>query len=60
MRGREVNLEAVPDLSSHLYSEYIRQRLAGVDIKVIHDQVDGFSVRVLQRQIASHLGEFKR
>ena len=54
-----VNRESVPDFIANLRSEDVRQRLATVDVEVIHDQVNGLCLRVLHGQIASNLCELK-
>jgi hypothetical protein len=45
-----VDREAVPDLGGHLSAENVAERLAVMDIHVIHDQIDGLGLRVLQGQ----------
>jgi len=57
--GCVVNREAVPDLIANLHTEDVRQRLAAVDVEVVHDQVDGLCLRVLHRQVAGDLCELK-
>ena len=57
--GHEVNGESVPDLAANPHSEGVRQRLAAVDVEVVHDQMDGVRVRVLHRQVAGDLGELE-
>src|ERR1035437_1468287 len=54
-----MNGEAVPDLIADLCPEGIRQRLAAVDVEVIHDEMDGVCLRVLHRQLAGDAGEFE-
>lgn len=59
MSGCVVNGEAVPDFCGHLVAEDVAQRLATVDVQVVHYQVDGFGSRVGQRQTDCDLGELK-
>ena len=48
MCGGVVNGETVPNLAAHLLAEDIHQRLALVDVEVIHDQVSGVNYFSLQ------------
>jgi len=50
--GGVVHGETVPDLAADLHPENVSQRLAAVNIEIVHDQVDRLSVRVLQGQFA--------
>ena len=59
MSWRVVNGEAVPDFRGHFGAEDIAQGLAAMDVQVIHHQVNGFGVRVFQRQGDRNPGKFK-
>ena len=47
MDGRVVHRELIPDLGADLGAKSIGQRLAGMDVQVIHHQVDGLGFRIL-------------
>ena len=59
MGRRVMQGKSVPDLCADLGAESVGQRLATVDVQVVHHQVDGCGVRILERQIASHPGELE-
>jgi hypothetical protein len=59
MGRRVMDGETVPDFSSHFRPEHICQRLLGVDIQIIHDQVNRFGCRVSQRQMDRYLDKLK-
>jgi len=44
MLGRVMNGESVPDLAADLRAEQVRQRLAAMDVQVVHHEVDGVSL----------------
>jgi hypothetical protein len=49
--------EAIPDLCGHFRAEDVRQRLAAMDVKVFHYQVDCFRLRICHRQGDGNLSE---
>ena len=51
--------EAIPDLRGHFRAEDIGQRLAPMDVEVVHDQVDRFRFPVCHCQGDGDLGELK-
>src|SRR5258708_17057042 len=59
MDGRVVHRESIPDLGTHLGAKSIGQRLAGMDVEVIHHQVDGLGFRVLYRHVAGSSGDLQ-
>ena len=56
--GRVVNGEPIPKISAFLLTEVIDQRLAAVDIEVIHDDVNGLGEGILLYQMPHHASEF--
>src|SRR5882724_5253811 len=57
--GCVVNGKAVPDLAAHLGAESVLEGFAAMDIEIVHDEVDGLSRRVCQRQVADYSRKFK-
>ena len=51
--------EAIPNLYGHFRTEDIGQRLAAMDVEVVHYQVDCFRCRVCHGQGDGHLSELK-
>ena len=51
--------EAIPDFRGHFRAEDIRQRLAAMDVEIVHHQVDRFRFRVYHFQGDGDLSELK-
>jgi hypothetical protein len=47
--------EAVPHFTPEIVAEQVGERLAAVDVEVVHHEVNGFGFRVLQGQIEEYL-----
>src|ERR1700739_520414 len=54
-----MNGEAVPDFCGHFASVHICQRLPGMNVEVVHDQVDRLGRRICQGQPDGHLSELE-
>ena len=54
---RVVNGESIPDFAADLLAEQVRQRLAPMDVQVVHDEMDRVGVRILDCQIDQYLNE---
>ncbi len=54
-----VDRKAVPDFGGHLSAEDVAERLAVMDVQVIHYQVDGLGLGELQGQGHGDLGELE-
>src|SRR5438477_9720708 len=52
--------EAVPDSSAKVGSIVLGERLAAVDVQVVHNQMDGGSHRVIFHEITYHVSELSR
>ena len=53
--GRVVNGEPIPDFAADLRAEQVRQWLETMDVQIVHDQMDGFGLGILQGQFKNHL-----
>jgi len=58
MLGGVVDCETLPDFGAKLGAQEVGQRLATMNIEIVHYQVDGFGLHVLQGDLEGHLGKF--
>src|SRR6201987_6185343 len=52
--GCVMDVKAIPQITALLFAEVVSEGLATVDVKVIHNQVDGFSQRILADDLTEH------
>jgi len=57
--GSVMNGEAVPDLTAQCEAKCAGQRLAAMNMEVVHHEMDRLSCRVLQRQFADDSRKLK-
>ena len=57
MGGCVVHGKAVPDIAAELLAEQISQRMATVNVEIVHHDVNGPWGWVLERQLDRNLGE---
>jgi len=57
MLGGVMDGETIPDFGAKLDAQEVGQRLATMNIEIVHYQMDGFGLHVLQGDLEGYLGE---